>query len=87
MDNFAAAIRLRGGFSPGSLFKNSSNIARGIAMLLVKAVERASRLYAVMSVRGYSGSMAQKGSDRLHREDWLPLGMGSFILGMAVVWK
>ena len=61
MDNFAAAIRLRGGFSPGSLYKNSANISRGIAMLLVRAVERSSRLYAVMVVRGYSGSMAEKG--------------------------
>jgi len=26
MDNFGAAIRLRGGFSPGSLYKNSANI-------------------------------------------------------------
>lgn len=86
MDNFAASIRLRGGFSAGSLFKNSSNIARGIAMLLVNAVERASRLYAVMSVRGYSGSMAQKGSDGLRREDWLPLGIGSLILCLAIVW-
>lgn len=87
MDNFVAAIRLRGGFSPGSLFKNSSNIARGIAMLLVKAVERSSRLAAVMIVRGYSGSMAQKGSDGLRREDWIPIGTGILILGFAVAWK
>jgi len=51
MDNFASAIRLRGGFSPGSLYKNSANISKGIGMLLVRAVERASRLYAVMVVR------------------------------------
>lgn len=87
MHNFAAAIRLRGGFSPGSLFKNSSNIAKGIGMLLVRAVERASRLYAVMAVRGYSGSMAQKGMDRLRREDWLPLGTGSVVLLLAIIWK
>ncbi len=87
MDNFAAAIRLRGGFSPGSLAKNSSNIARGIAMLLVKAVERSSRLYAVMAVRGYNGSMAQKGTDGLHPEDGLPLGTGAAVLLLAVLWK
>ena len=61
MDNFVAAIRLRGGFSPGSLYKNSANISKGIGMLLVRAVERSSRLYAVMMVRGYSGSMAEQG--------------------------
>ena len=87
MHNFAAAIRLRGGFSPGSLFKNSSNIGKGIGMLLVRAVERASRLYAVMAVRGYSGSMAQKGMDGLRREDWLPLGTGSAVLLLAIIWK
>ncbi len=87
MDNFAAAIRLRGGFSAGSLIKNSSNISRGIAMLLVLAVERASRLYAVMAVRGYSGSMAQKSGEGLHREDFLPLGTGGLVLVLAVFWK
>lgn len=87
MDNFVAAIRLRGGFSPGSLYKNSSNISKGIGMLLVKAVERASRLYAVMTVRGYSGSMAQKGGGGLHREDYLPLGAGSIVLMLAILWR
>jgi len=87
MGHFAAAIRLRGGFSPGSLFKNSSNISKGIAMLLVTAVERASRLYAVMAVRGYSGSMAQRGMDGLHREDWLPLTTGSVVLLLAIIWR
>lgn len=87
MDNFAAAIRLRGGFSPGSLYKNSANISRGIGMLLVRAVERASRLYAVMVVRGYNGSMAEKGTIRLQQQDWLPLGAGAIVLMLVLVWK
>jgi energy-coupling factor transporter transmembrane protein EcfT len=87
MDNFAAAIRLRGGFSPGSLYKNSINIARGIAMLLVRAVERASNLYAVMVVRGYNGSMADKGAIMLNRGDWLPLGTGVLVLLLVITWK
>ena len=87
MDNFVAAIRLRGGFSPGSLYKNGANISKGIGMLLVRAVERSSRLYAVMVVRGYSGSMAETGPVRLHREDWLPLGTGSVILLLVLFWK
>jgi energy-coupling factor transporter transmembrane protein EcfT len=87
MHNFGAAIRLRGGFSPGSLWKNSSNIAKGIGMLLVTAVERASRLYAVMSVRGYTGSMARKGPDGLRHEDWLPLGTGAVVLMLVILWK
>ncbi len=87
MGNFAAAIRLRGGFSPGSLYKNSSNISKGVGMLLIQAVERASRLYAVMAVRGYSGSMAQKGADRLRREDWLPFTMGAAVLSLVLFWR
>ncbi len=87
MGNFAAAIRLRGGFSPGSLYKNSSNIAKGIGMLLVKAVERSSRLYAVMAVRGYSGSMAEKTSSGLRWDDWLPLGTGIVVFLLVIMWK
>ena len=69
MDSFAISIRLRGGFSPGSIVKNSLNISKGIGMLLVRAVERASRLYAVMTVRGYNGSMAEKGVVRIVGEE------------------
>ena len=87
MDSFAAAIRMRGGFSPGSLYKNSANISKGIGMLLVRAVERASRLYAVMVVRGYSGSMAEKGIIRFQREDWLPLGTGTAVFVLVLIWK
>jgi energy-coupling factor transporter transmembrane protein EcfT len=87
MGNFSAAIRLRGGFSPGRLAKNSANISKGLAMLLVKAVERASRLYAVMSVRGYNGSMAQGEAERFRREDCLPIGTGVLVLAMTIFWK
>ena len=87
MGSFAVAIRLRGGFSPGSLYKNSANISRGIAMLLVRAVERSSRLYAVMAVRGYSGSMAEKEDIRLRRADWLPLSAGATVLLLVIAWR
>lgn len=87
MDSFAAAIRMRGGFSPGSLYKNSANISKGIGMLMVRAVERASRLYAVMVVRGYNGSMAEKGAVHFQRQDWLPLGAGTVVLMLVIVWK
>lgn len=87
MDSFAAAIRLRGGFSPGSLYKNSSNISKGIAMLLVRAVERSTRIYEVMVVRGYRGSMAEASTIRFKREDWLPLCTGSAVLALVIFWK
>jgi energy-coupling factor transporter transmembrane protein EcfT len=87
MDNFAAAIRLRGGFSPGSLYKNNANISKGIGMLLVRAVERASSLYSVMVVRGYNGSMADKGGIGLNQGDWLPLGTGVLVLMLVVMGK
>jgi cobalt/nickel transport system permease protein len=86
MNNFGAGIRLRGGFSPRSLIKNSTNISRGIGMLLIRSLERASRLYAVMVVRGYNGSMAEKGSIRFQKYDWLPLGMGAFVLMLVFAW-
>ncbi len=87
MNEFMAAIRLRGGFSPGSLFKNSANISRGIAMLLLRAVERASRLYAVMAVRGYRGSMAEARREGLRRADWLPLATGGVVVALVAIWR
>jgi cobalt/nickel transport system permease protein len=87
MSNFATAIRLRGGFSPGNIVKNGSNIAKGIGALLVRAVERSTRLYAVMSVRGYSGSMAERSLGGLRRIDWMPLGAGGSVLALILVWR
>lgn len=84
MKHFMAAIRLRGGFSPGSIVNNSSNLARGIAMLLVHAVERSERLYAVMAVRGYNGSMAEAGTFGFRSADWLPLGTGALVFSLAL---
>jgi hypothetical protein len=53
----------------------------------VRAVERASSLYAIMVVRGYNGSMAEQSPVRFQGEDWLPLGTGTAVLAMALVWK
>lgn len=87
MHNFATAIRLRGGFSPGNIVKNGANFAKGIGSLLVQAVERSQRLFAVMSVRGYSGSMAGRYAGGLVIHDWLPLGAGGLVLALSIVWR
>ncbi len=87
MHNFGTSIRLRGGFSPGSLMKNGANIARGIATLLVRAVERSTRLYAVMAVRGYNGKMAEASFGKPGLLDGLPLGLGFAVLTLVVAWS
>ena len=87
MDNFSTAIRLRGGFTPGNFLKNGSNIAKGIGTLLVRAVERSTSVYAVMAVRGYSGSMAEQSIGAIGRNDWLPAGTGISILVLALLWN
>lgn len=85
MDNVTVALRLRAGMGRGRIVKTVSNIPRGIAMLLVAAVERSSRLYAVMAVRGYSGSMAAKERAALSFHDWLPLATGIAILIFGIM--
>ncbi len=87
MHNFATAIRLRGGFAPGNIIKNGASIAKGIGGLLVQAVERSQRLFAVMFVRGYSGSMARRHAGGLVIHDWLPLGTGGCVLAFSLVWR
>ncbi|MDH4163379.1 MAG: energy-coupling factor transporter transmembrane protein EcfT [Nitrospirota bacterium] len=86
MDSFGTSIRLRGGFSPGNIIRNGTNIAKGIGALLVRAVDRSSRLYAVMSVRGYNGSMAEHGAGAFTAQDWLPLGAGAAVLAVVLAW-
>ncbi len=78
MDNFAAAIRLRGGFSPGSLYKNSANISKGIGMLLVTGGRA-----GLAPLCGHGGARLQrqhggaKARYGFQRADWLPLGTGT----------
>jgi energy-coupling factor transporter transmembrane protein EcfT len=87
MNNFIIALRLRGGLTRGRIITTIANIPRGIAMLLVAAVERSSRLHAVMMVRGYNGSMADTGTGGLRSNDWLPLGAGVASLGIVLAWR
>ena len=87
MHDFGTAIRIRGGFAPGSIIRNGANIARGIGALLVRAVERSTRLYAVMTARGYSGSMAETAVGGLVRADWLPLATGMAVLAAVLIWR
>lgn len=87
MNSFLVALRLRAGLIPGRILKTVANIPRGIAMLLVAAVERSSRLYAVMAVRGYNGSMAEKERGALTRHDWLPVSTGAVVLIFVIVLK
>lgn len=84
MNDFIVALRLRGGLARGHIMKTITNMPRGIAMLLVAAVERSSRLYAVMAVRGYSGSMAEKERAQLTKHDWLPLVTGVAVLILVI---
>lgn len=85
MNNFVVALRLRAGIERGRIIRTVMAIPRGIAMLLVSAVERSSRLYAVMTVRGYTGSMAEREGWHLRRHDTLPLAIGAAILILAVI--
>lgn len=86
MNHFIAAIRLRGGFSPGSLYQNAANVSQGLAMLLVRSVERSSRIHAVMLVRGYRGSMAGQARLVFHREDFVPVLAGIGVLALVAAW-
>ncbi len=60
MNNFLAALRLRGGLGPRRLVSNATNMASGIGMLFIVAYEKSQRLYDVMSIRGYSGRLSAR---------------------------
>lgn len=87
MHHFTIALRLRAGLSRASRLRTISAVPRAIAMLLVKTVERSSRMYAVMTVRAYSGSMAEAERARLTRYDWLPIGAGLAVISLVILWR
>ncbi len=87
MHHLTIALRLRAGLSRAGELRTISALPRALAMLLVKTVESSSRMYAVMTVRSYSGSMAEAERLRLTRHDWLPVGAGLAVLGLVISWR
>ncbi len=87
MQDFGTAVRLRGGLTPGNIVRNGANLTRGLGALLVRAVERSQRLYAVMTVRGYGGSMAETSIGGLAGVDWLPVSAGGAVLAVVLAWR
>lgn len=85
MHQFTVALRLRAGISRASRLRTIATIPSAIALLILRAVERSSRMYAVMTVRGYNGRMAEQERVRFTRHDWLPVGTGAAVLFLVIM--
>ncbi|MGA2191900.1 MAG: CbiQ family ECF transporter T component [Nitrospirota bacterium] len=84
-DHFLKALRLRGGFRPHRLIKNSGNIAAGIGHEFIRALDKSQMLYNVMTIRGYSGKLgAERGIGRITPEDFPYFIAAAFFLAEAV---
>src|SRR3989304_746219 len=85
MGELWTALRLRGGLRPGKFRQNSRNLALGLGLLLVRAVDLGEDLYAVMRLRGYRGRLADaRASPSLSWHDLLPLAPGTLLLSLAL---
>ena len=79
------ALRLRGGLRPAKFPQNSPNLAMGLGLLLVRAVDLGEELYAVMRLRGYRGRLADTPvAQPLSCHDLLPLATGVLLLALAL---
>jgi len=61
MDHFIDALKLRGGLRARGSFNNARHVAAGVGMLFIRAYDKSQRLYDVMTIRGYSGSLVGDG--------------------------
>jgi cobalt/nickel transport system permease protein len=85
MGNLIQALKIRGGLSPGRYVKNITNFASGIGLLIIRGFDLSERLYGVMSVRGYSGRIAEEETDkRFSLRDIIPIAVGLLILCVSL---
>jgi cobalt/nickel transport system permease protein len=77
---FLAALRLRGGLSSLRPSVNLRHVAFGLGALFVLSYEKSQRLYDLMNLRGYRGSIASTTPLSLRKGDWLPLLVGAWVL-------
>lgn len=85
MGELWTALRLRGGLRPGNHRQNFHNLAMGLGLLLVRAVDLSEEIYAVMRLRGYQGRLAEAPArPALSGHDLLPLATGVLLLSLAV---
>lgn len=85
IDRFLSALRLRGGLSSLRLSTNLKQVALGLGALFVLSFEKSQRLYDVMNLRGYRGQIAPSAHLSLKRSDWLPFGIGTSVLVIAIL--
>jgi cobalt/nickel transport system permease protein len=80
------ALRLRGGLIRRRPVHNARSMAAGMGLLLLRAIAYSERLYTVMHLRGYSGTMVAGASwRRMTAVDILPLSVAAAILAYALL--
>ncbi len=86
-DRMWAASKLRGGLSGHGLPKDLRFAGEGIGQLVLHSYDRASRMYAVMHLRGHSGRVC--GCRHWAEFGWpdlVPLGCALLVLAAGIVW-
>ncbi|MBI4492752.1 MAG: hypothetical protein HY690_08185 [Chloroflexi bacterium] len=80
------ALRLRGGLAPHAYARNARNLAQGLGLLLIRALDLSERMSDVLRLRGYRGHLGEARRWRaLSRYDLIPilLGLGALSLALA----
>ncbi|ACB85499.1 energy-coupling factor transporter transmembrane component T family protein [Natranaerobius thermophilus] len=80
------AIRLRGGLRPLSLIINIKTTAGMIGLLLIHSITISERVFQVLMIRGYNGSLpCLNFRTNLQREDYLVMFFSIIVLLWAVI--
>ena len=88
-ENLFKSIKLRGGYSPLTLFLNFRNVSHIIGALIINSFEMGERMHKIFSLRGYNGYIhVDVKWFNFTSNDIMIVGLGIVIfLGMVIPWN
>lgn len=87
LDNVMIAVRLRGGLVGRGLWGRARNLSAALALSVLHAFDTSERTYAVMRIRGYSGSLSGERAGGVGRKEVPLLALAAALCALAFLFR
>ncbi len=87
LSDVMVAVRLRGGLVGRGLWGRARNLSAALALSVLHAFDTSERTYAVMRIRGYSGSLSGERAGGVGLKELPLLGLAAALAALAFVFR
>ncbi|AZR72330.1 hypothetical protein BBF96_02340 [Anoxybacter fermentans] len=85
VQNLLTNIKLKGGYHPFNVIFNIKNLAGALGVLFIHSFDLSERMYKILIVRGYTGSLKVKRKVSFHWWDYLLILVGVIVIFAVVI--